>query len=260
MLAVGRAIRRLRDKAGLTQTELAKLVLSSKSQISAIETGNIIAKQEFIELLDHTLNADGLLLDLWSLASSGTFTPAVVADLERTAITINDWDNRVLPGLLQAPEYTRAYLRAADRARDDDKIEEEVALRMARKETLLSPKLLTAWFVIDESVLCRPFGGRAAMREQLISLEQTAKLPNVFIQIMPYSSTGHPGTEGPLRVMEYRDSPAIWYTEGWYSGRMTDARDEVAVAMTNFNIIRASALPPDESASFIATIRSSRYE
>jgi hypothetical protein len=60
--------------------------------------------------------------------------------------------------------------------------------------------------------------------------------------------------------MEYRDSPAIWYAEGWYSGRMTDARDEVAVAMTNFNIIRASALPPDESASFIATIRSSRYE
>jgi transcriptional regulator with XRE-family HTH domain len=258
MLAVGRAVRRLRDKAGLTQTELAKLVLSSKSQISLIENGTSAVKLDLMELLDQELHADGLLIDLWSLAASGTFTPATVADLERTAIMINDWDNRIVPGLLQTADYIRGLMRSGRAA--PEQIDKEVAVRVARQEILFSAKLVAAWFVIDEAILYRPYGGREAMREQLIRLEQAAEISNAFVQIMPYSSTGHPGAEGPLRVIQYRDSPPIWYTEGWYSGRMTDAPDEVASAMTNFDIIRASALPPDESASFIATIRSSRYE
>ncbi len=85
----------------------------------------------------------------------------------------------MLPGLLQTPEYASAYLRAAGRARDEEQIEQEVALRVAQQEILLSPKLIAAWFVLDESVLYRPYVGRTAIREQLIKLEQTAKLPNV---------------------------------------------------------------------------------
>jgi transcriptional regulator with XRE-family HTH domain len=258
MLAVGRAVRRLRDKAGLTQTELAKLVLSSKSQISAIETGTSPAKRAFMELLDETLNADGLLVELWLLARSGSFSSATIADIERTVTKIHAWDLRVVPGLLQTPDYMRGFMRSGRAT--PEQIEKETAVRITRQEILFSPKLIAAWFVLDESILYRPYGGSEAMRDQLIRLEQAAEMPDVFVQVMPYSSTGHPGGEGPLRVMEYPDSPAIWYTEGWHSGRMTDAPDEVASAMTNFDIIRASALPPDESASFIASIRSSRYE
>src|SRR5712691_2091300 len=48
--------------------------------------------------------------------------------------------------------------------------------------------------------------------------------------------------------------------QGWSSGRMTDARDEVAAATENFNLIRASALSPGESVRFIGKIRVARYE
>jgi transcriptional regulator with XRE-family HTH domain len=258
MLAVGRAVRRLRDKAGLTQTELAKLVLSSKSQVSLIENGTSAVKLDLMDLLDQTLNADGLLVELWLLARSGSFSSATIADIEKNAMLISDWEYRMIPGLLQTPDYIRGFMRSGRAT--PEQIDKESAVRIARQEILFSPKLVAAWFVIDEGILYRPYGGAEAMREQLIRLEQVAEAPNVFIQVMPYSSTGHPGAEGPLRVMQYRDSPTIWYTEGWYSGRMTDAVDEVAIAMTNFDIIRASALPPDESASFIATVRGSRYE
>ena len=43
-------------------------------------------------------------------------------------------------------------------------------------------------------------------------------------------------------------------------GRMTEAKDEVLAAVANFDLIRASALSPEQSAEFIASVRGSRYE
>lgn len=98
------------------------------------------------------------------------------------------------------------------------------------------------------------------MRNQLIKLEKMAEQTNVVIQVMPFAATGHPGVEGPLRILEFLESPPVWYSEGWYSGRMAETKDEVSSAMTCFDLIRASALPPSESLQVIAEVRSGKYE
>ena len=77
---------------------------------------------------------------------------------------------------------------------------------------------------------------------------------------MPFGVTEHPGGDGPLRVIEYRDKPAIWFTEGRTSGRMSDNRDEVLEAMHALNVIRAAALSVAESVAFIRSIRETSYE
>jgi hypothetical protein len=98
------------------------------------------------------------------------------------------------------------------------------------------------------------------MRSQLAHLEKLADQPTIVIQVMELSETRHPGNEGPLRILEFPDSPPIWYTEGWYSGRMAEAKNEVSTAVTHFDLIRASALPPNRSIRFIASVREARYE
>ncbi|MCW2931634.1 MAG: hypothetical protein JWM19_2596 [Actinomycetia bacterium] len=251
-------MRRLRTRAGMTQTQLAAAALSSKSTISNVENGITTVKLDLITRVDQALEADGWLIEIWSLSSSGSFSSAAIAEAEKKAKCICDWEFRNVPGLLQTLDYMRAFMRAGRAT--PEQIDKESGIRLNRQQVAFSPTLDSAWFVIDESVFYRPYGGREAMREQLIRLEQATELPNVFIQIMPYGATNHPGGEGPLRVIEYSDKPAIWYTEGWYSGRLTDDKDEVSAAVTNFNIIRASAMPPGESASFVATVRGSRYE
>jgi hypothetical protein len=60
--------------------------------------------------------------------------------------------------------------------------------------------------------------------------------------------------------MEFSDNSPIWYTEGSSSGRMTEVRDEVASAIADFNLIRASALSPEESVRLIEKVRKARYE
>lgn len=149
----------------------------------------------------------------------------------------------------------------AVRPRDsEEKIENDVTARMERQEIFSRDSAPMAWFVIDESILHRPVGGGYVMRNQLLKLEKIAEQTNVVIQVMPFGATEHPGAEGPLRILEFLDSRPVWYTEGWYSGRMAEAKEEISSAMTCFDLIRASALPPSESLMMIAQVRCSKYE
>ncbi|MGH3969289.1 MAG: Scr1 family TA system antitoxin-like transcriptional regulator, partial [Mycobacterium sp.] len=108
-------------------------------------------------------------------------------------------------------------------------------------------------------VLHRSFGDAAVMSEQLEHVEETATKPNIFIQVLPSNVKTNPGIEGPLRVIYFPDAGPAWYTEGWYVGRMSNATAETEAAITNFDLIRASALSPEESVRLIRNVRQERY-
>jgi len=258
----GSVLRTLREQAGLSQRDLAARVYCSASLISAVELGTKPAKLDLVQRLDETLNASGVLLKVWPITTTGGYPSwfAYVAELEKEACKIHEWELRSVPGLLQTPEYARALMRAVRPRDSDEKIEADVTRRMDRQEIFSGDTPLMAWFVLDESILHRPLGGSYMMRNQLLKLEKMTEQTNVVVQVMPFNATEHPGAEGPLRILEFLDSQPVWYTEGWYSGRMAETKDEVSSAMTCFDIIRASALPPSESLQVIAQVRCSKYE
>lgn len=252
---LGRRIRRLREKAGLTQTELGTLVLSNKTTISDIELGHQAPRLAFVEKLEKALNADGVLHELYNLVNIGIQESVVVADVERDAIALTDWESRVMPGLLQTSDYMRAAMSTSVPA---SRLDREVTIRLARQKVLRT--LVSGWFVLGEPVLRWAYGDPEVMRGQLAHLESIATMPNIGIQVMPYTHTRHPGGDGPLRVVEYRDKPGIWFTEGPRSGRMSDDRQEVMQAMHSLNQVRAAALPVHESVEYIRHIRETTYE
>jgi transcriptional regulator with XRE-family HTH domain len=262
ILVFGKLLRALRERAGLSQKQLADVVHYSASLISAIETGTKPAKFDLVQRMDQALKAGGALIAVWPITTVGTYPSWFerVAELERSAAKIHEWEMRVIPGLLQTADYARAMMRAGRPTDNDANIERDVTARIDRQEIFSSDNPPIAWFVIDESVLSRPIGGFHVMREQLERLEQISEMPNVMIQIMPSDIGSHPGIEGPLRILEFSDSPPVWYTEGWYSGRMVETPQDVASAMTCFDLIRASALSPDESRRTISSVRSKKYE
>ena len=87
-VVLGRRIRKLRERAGLTQTELAKLVLSSKSAISEYELGNRPPDVKLDQRLEEVLDAGGQLIELWHLLELGEQDSATVADVERDALAL----------------------------------------------------------------------------------------------------------------------------------------------------------------------------
>jgi transcriptional regulator with XRE-family HTH domain len=262
ILVFGKVLKALRERAGMSQKQLADIVNYSASFISAIENGTKPAKFSLVQQLDRALNGGGALMAVWPITTVGTYPSwfARVAELEREAFKIHEWEVRVVPGLLQTAEYARAMMRAGRPTDDDESIERDVTARIDRQEIFTSDSPPIAWFVIDESVLHRSIGGPHVMRQQLERLEQISEMPTVLIQVMPSDIGSHPGIEGPLRILEFHDSPPIWYTEGWYSGRIVETPREVASAMTCFDLVKASALSPGESMRAIASIRSKQYE
>ena len=255
----GQLVKRYRERSGLTQRELSKAVYCSDSLISAVENGAKNAQPDLVSQIDTELQADGIISLVWPVTTAGR--PSVYADgLESAASTIHDWESRFVPGLLQTAEYARAIMRSFRPFDADEQIEADVSDRMERQAIFARDNPPVTWFVIDESVLYRPFGGKRVMASQLLKLEEMGATPGVVIQIMRFCATGHPGSEGPSRIMEFPDKSPIWYAEGWNVGRTTDTKEEVSTAAVYFNLIRASALPPDQSARFIATVRGSRYE
>jgi len=256
----GEVLRSLREAAGLTQAELAEKAYCSQSLISGLERGTKTTSKKTIVLIDDAVAAKGLIVKIWPVTESGWQSPETLADIEAKATVINDWDERLVPGLLQTPDYARAVMRAGLPRANDDEIADAMKTRIDRQSVFAKANPPLGWFVLGQSVLYRPFGGRDVMRDQLIRIEEAASQPRFTIQVMRLSSIEHPGSRGPLRVMEFSDNSPIWYTEGSSSGRMTEVKDEVASAMADFNLIRASALSPAESIKLVRKVRKARYE
>jgi len=241
----GDELRAHRVKAGWSQAELAPKLIISASLASALENGTRAPKRDLAELCDEVFETTGTFARLWRLTVQQAWPSwfAQYAQLEEQATRIHKWELRYVPGLLQTAEYARAVMRAGRPREAADVIEEDVRARIDRQEIITRDNPPLAWFVIDESVLYRAYGGKDVMREQIKRLAAFADLPSVIIQILPFSITDHPGADGPLTILEFDGSPSVGYAEGRGSGRLIETPADVAEAMECYDLVRAAALP-----------------
>jgi Domain of unknown function (DUF5753) len=103
------------------------------------------------------------------------------------------------------------------------------------------------WAVIGEGVLRHIVGSRQIMRAQLDRLIDAATLPDVIVQVLPYSAHDHPGTDGPVSVFDFDGKPSVAYTECNRGGMIAESAGPVSALMTTINLIHAAALSPRES-------------
>lgn len=147
--------------------------------------------------------------------------------LETEAEEIRNWESHVIAGWLQTPEYARAVLKAGAWEMSEYDRAQRIALRVERAERLLyGPEPVHLHVVLDESVLHRMVGGLETMRDQLTHLHKMAQLPNVRIQILPFSSGATPGAE-PFTILTFKhrlDSEAVYVetrnAEVWFDEPM----------------------------------------
>lgn len=104
---------------------------------------------------------------------------------ERAAL-VRAYQPKIIPGLLQTPEYTAALLEdARDRQgvhRDD--VTEAVAERTGRQKVLTQARH-RFMFVIEEPVLRYRFCQIETLRGQLMHLREATRLPTVWLGIIP---------------------------------------------------------------------------
>ncbi|MEV0962774.1 DUF5753 domain-containing protein [Streptomyces sp. NPDC049910] len=173
------------------------------------------------------------------------------ARLEGEAVELHVYATKAVPGLLQSDEYARAVFTMWRPLLAQDVIEERVAARLARQGVFSGMPQPTISFVIEESVLRRPLGGRAVMRGQLEHVLLAGQLRHVEIQVVPTELEEHAGLEGPFTLIETRDGRRIAYVEGYKDSRLHTERQAVRELEEQYGILRAQALTPRASLAFV---------
>jgi transcriptional regulator with XRE-family HTH domain len=262
-------LRRLREEAGLTHSEVAHRLEWSSSKLSRIETGQSRvntgdvadllgvygvtdeASREALIQLAREARRRGWWTRYTDVLGSGTYI-----GLEAEASSVRTFESQFVPGLLQTEDYARAVISGGQVRPDPEAVERRVAARMARKELFTRPEPPELWAVLDESVILRPVGGRAVMRDQLRHLIEVSTRPNatVTLQILPLSAGAHPGMSGPFVILGFQNpkDPPLVHLETATDGLYLEEPPDIERYTLRFSHLVARALGPNESRDMIA--------
>ncbi|MFE7743691.1 helix-turn-helix domain-containing protein [Nocardia sp. NPDC057455] len=262
---LGRHLRDLRTRAGMTTRVAAQQLEWSEAKIWRIETGQTSLRGLDVEAMCKVYGASPDLLEpLRALARDtkakgwwtayGDVIPEgfdVYIGLEEAAARLCTYENELVPGLLQTEGYTRALFTAAHPELSADEIDRRLRLRQARQALVTrtdAPLRLDA--VLDETVLRRRIGDPEVAAGQLDHLLRMAELPNVRIRLVPTDCGYHDGmTSGRFVLLEFPEvrsgeppEPPVVYLEAFTGPVYVDKDHEITRFRAAFASIEAAAV------------------
>ncbi|MCX5200806.1 helix-turn-helix domain-containing protein [Streptomyces sp. NBC_00237] len=264
---LGAELRRLREAAGLSGDQAGEILECGKGKVSRIESGlSGIRPVELRVLLRAYGMSDRALIDaLVEMAKEGNrrgwwnrygnvLPPgfADVAQLEAKATSIHAWQTVLVPGLLQTPDYMRAFFRHGRVAASEEDIARQIEARTARQAVLDQEGAPEFWAVLYEPVLKARIGGTSVMQGQLRHLAAIAESGRATLQVMPYEAGAHRGLDGPFLVF---GTPVpgmdVVLLDNAASPVYVEDDDGVQAFRSVFDTLRATALGPEPSLAAI---------
>jgi transcriptional regulator with XRE-family HTH domain len=278
LLILGKRLRDLRQNAGKSFEDAARLLDVSALAIRRMEQGQVKWKIPYIKILLEAYGVDEKEAKDFLALTARANQPGwwyryrdvlpswfrAYVSLEEEASLIRGYEPHYVPGLLQTEDYARAVLRGglqpatADEGADpEQEIERRVALRMDRQRLLGQPRVPELWFVMDETALRRLVVPPEVMRGQIDRLIEACAAPNINLQIIPFALTVHEAMYGPFNIFrfphpELRD---IVYLENVLGAVYLDQYEDVVAFQQALDRMSAQALPLHRTESFLGAIR-----
>ncbi len=206
-----RWLRRTRDDADASQTQVAAAMDCSPSKIIRIENGDVGVSQNDLKFLLGYYGIDDPVKEELLAMLKATKAPAwwsehkdvVTDDLERhigyesMAAQLSIHDGFAVPFILQTPDYAKAmttsfrpdlWPRGVDRVAD---------LLMRRQNVIFHSEARSIRVILGHAALRREVGGPDVLYEQLDSLREAVQKSDVDIRVMPFTAGPYPGIGGP---------------------------------------------------------------
>ncbi|WP_329250528.1 helix-turn-helix domain-containing protein [Streptomyces sp. NBC_01478] len=261
-------LKKLREKSALTCAQVGQALDWSGSKVNRMETGSgrvqpsdIDALCRFYDTTDElreflkSLAREAKTRGWWQVHGAGVpewFN--IYIGLEQDASTFRQYQCELIPGLMQTEAYTGELHRTGAHMSAED-IERAVQVRMERQAMLTRPDAPDAWFVVNEGSLRNVIGDRALMREQLEHMLESAELPSVTLQILPFDSGTYPAT-GTFTMLGFPapEDPDLVYRDGITDAVYLEGEHHVREYTKAFDGLRAAALSPQRSAQLIKSV------
>lgn len=253
---VGAELRRLRENAGLSAPEAGARIGIRGPAVSHIEAGRLgINLERLTAWLDLYGCSDSLFREAlttmsrrtgkgWWTAYHGVVTPSALdlAESEDNTRSLASYETLLIPGLLQIADYARVILA------NSSSREHSLRFRIDRQRILEAHDPTPLHAVIHESALHQHYGGKQVMREQLLHLLEVSDLPQVTLQILPFTCQEYASTDTPFMVMtaEHSALDTVLMEHPVGSVYLADPA-AVSVYRSRFNRLTELALPPVNS-------------
>ncbi|MBA9005005.1 helix-turn-helix domain-containing protein [Thermomonospora cellulosilytica] len=251
----GGELRTMRTDAGLSQPQLAAALGCTATWIGKIETAECPPSEATARDLDTYFKTNGYFWRLWNLIKETGKALALphwfpqLVDLEREATSRQSFEAQVIPGLLQTESYVRAQMALWH---TPEVVEARVTARMERQAIHRRSKPPRMWFVVDESALRRPVGGKAVMRDQLEHLITVmTEWAHVEVRILPFVAVNYASIDGSFTLLNFEDRPDVGYHEGPEVSQVIEDPAIVAEYAMRFNHLMGEALSRAESLNMV---------
>lgn len=247
----------LREQNGLTQPQLGDKLGYTAAAVSAMETGAQPASDQMLVKLEEEIGGGlGVFQKArkWMLLEKYPARFRGFSELEAGAVTLCSYETLVVDGLFQTEDYARALIGGGYPPVSEQKREELVEARLARRALFDRDPAPMIELILEETVLRRPFGSWEVMRGQLRSLAEDARRDNVCVQILPLERGlrgTYAGDRGGMHLVETQDHQHLVFLEVEDQGILVSDPAEVSQLAHRYAKIRAQALSPDDSLSLI---------
>jgi transcriptional regulator with XRE-family HTH domain len=267
-------LRTLRASAGLTRDEVVERTGINVATLYRIEHAKVRPQTRTLRTLLDLYGADqenqAELIALLRDARQRGWLHAYQSDLpeqyttyigfEGEARSVWNYESLFIPGLLQTEDYARAVIGAGLPGARREDIEPRVEVRMQRQDVLRNDSPLELWAIVDEAALRRQAGGPAVMQAQLQHLLDAVELPNITLQVIPFSVGAHAGMPGSFVFMQFAEAtiPYVIYLDSMAGDLFLEAEADVRRYRLAFEHLRAVAVSPDESRALVAALAAER--
>lgn len=266
---LGARLRALRLDLNLTVEEVAERLLCSPTKISRLETATRPPMLRDVRDLCTLYSVDEAkakqLMEMaqkarepgWWAKYEDLDMPYI--GLEQDAASITSYTMYYVPALLQTERYTRAVIKGIAPKIDTKILEDRIEARMRRQKLLEKDEPPRYRVLMDESVLCRPIGGRAVMREQLDRVLDVGRRGKATIQIIPFEIGAHAAQDSNFILLDFDDVelPPIAFVEGLAAHQYLEREEDIDRYREAIEYLRDSALSPRESKQRITEARDS---
>ncbi|MDQ0750421.1 transcriptional regulator with XRE-family HTH domain [Streptomyces africanus] len=250
----GEVLRHFREAALLTQEALARQIPCDRSHVARVEAGTRVPQEGFAKKCDELLGTGGVLLRLWGRID---WYPQVEhpdwfrrrAEMDEEAVALREYQERVIPGLLQTADYARALF--SRRGADTEEVDSRVRARLSRQQRFLADGGPLYVVILDESCLRNGVGSPEVMREQCAHLLAVGQRRNIRIQVAPADAFGLVRPRGSMSLIELADERWV-YSESLDRGHFNNDPAVYQRHSQTYDVLRADIPSARESAALIS--------
>ncbi|HEX3784519.1 MAG TPA: helix-turn-helix transcriptional regulator [Pseudonocardiaceae bacterium] len=261
---LGGAVRAAMDVAGLSGKQLARLLDWSESKVSRVVTGNAVISEIDLSAmlaLCHVTGRDrGYLLDLnREQTILGWQTDhRILADNQCQAMRITEFQGSLIPILLQVEGYARSII-ARTTTVSFDKLDEQVAARMASQQIFNRSDPPNCIFFVHEVSLQLPIDSEEIMAEQLHHLLRMSIRSSITIRVVPTALGAKGSLIGSCCLMEFSDVNPVAYIDNDVAGFFVEQPALITAYQQTFAALSAAALDEGSSRDLLRDVAANHY-